>query len=140
MSTIIRDETYAKCRTEQEFKMKWIKDFSKCFQKVFPVETEETVQGFPDVLALTDGQRAVFLEFKKANKGIIKFQKSQIAFYRKNNDLDIKVIALVENNKKHWIVTFPVEVLFKNDVFVSLRNNNTVNLKALCDFEEVGEK
>ena len=75
---------------------------TKNFLALFEIETEETVLGFPDVLAITRENRAVLYEFKYSNKqGIIKFQP---AFYKANKELDIEIIALdIRFNNYHII-------------------------------------
>ena len=43
---------YNKCKNEQDFKMAWFKRFKRYYADMFCIETEETVGGFPDVMAL----------------------------------------------------------------------------------------
>lgn len=97
------DKDYRDCVNEQQFKMRFIKnELSKIHDDVFCIETEETVHGFPDVLAIgnKDGglNIATFYEFKISNKiGRIKFQSTQPAFYRRHKNLGVIIVAL---NKK----------------------------------------
>ena len=102
---------YSECKTEQSFKMEWIRRNRKYYMAVFCVETEETVKGFPDVLAVAEKdnccQIPYFLEFKKARNGFVEFQPTQPAFYRKNLGLFISMIALVENKGKQYIIILP---------------------------------
>ena len=62
---------YSECKTEQAFKMEWIRRNRKNFMEIFCIETEETVKGFPDVLAIEENdhcnQTPYFVEFKKAD-------------------------------------------------------------------------
>lgn len=94
-------DTYLTCRDEQDFKKLYCvtelkKKYENTVQKIFNIETEETVAGFPDVMELLiDGTtRAYFYEFKFSDKrGNIKFQPTQPAFYRNNPEMEICVIA-----------------------------------------------
>ena len=84
-------------KNEKEFKRYMIEIMkgTKSFLGIFEIETEETVLGFPDVLAITSENRAVLYEFKYSNKqGVIKFQPTQPAFYKAHKELDIEIIAL----------------------------------------------
>jgi hypothetical protein len=61
--------------------------------RYFRIETEETENGFPDVLAL-HRQGYILLEFKVSDpKGVVSFRRSQLAFYRRNPDLAIGICA-----------------------------------------------
>lgn len=108
---------YSQCLTEQQFKMEWIRRNKKEYVAVFPIETEETVKGFPDVLAIHRvdwaTQNPYLLEFKRAKRGFIKFQPTQPAFYKANPDLFIYVISLVEYETKLYIVSLPKDVVLK---------------------------
>lgn len=104
---------FSDCKNEQQFKMKYIKNVLRLqFEKVFCIETEETVKGFPDVMCLTgkgeDIPQAFFYEFKYSNaQGKIKFQPTQPAFYKANNAvMNIWIVAY--NKKTNSVVGFPV--------------------------------
>lgn len=104
---------FSDCKNEQQFKMKYIKTILKPqFEKVFCIETEETVKGFPDVMCLAGEEwaipRAFFYEFKYSNaQGKIKFQPTQPAFYKANNAvMGIWIVAY--NKKTNEVVEFPV--------------------------------
>lgn len=125
------------CKNEQQFKMAYIKNRLKRnieAQRIFCIETEETVKGFPDVMeVLTSGyaNHTYFYEFKFSDKaGKIKFQPTQPAFYRNNSFLNINIIAF---NQK----TGNVHHIFASELF----NKNSqyhMNLKAevnLCRAE-----
>lgn len=94
-------------KNEKEFKRYMIEVLkgTKSFLGIFEIETEETVLGFPDVLAITNENKAVLYEFKYSNKqGVIKFQPTQPAFYKENNKLDIEILAFdVRFNNYHII-------------------------------------
>lgn len=94
-------------KNEKEFKRYMIELLkgTKSFLGIFEIETEETVLGFPDVLAITNENKAVLYEFKYSNKqGVIKFQPTQPAFYKENNKLDIEILAFdVRFNNYHII-------------------------------------
>ena len=82
-------DTYLTCKDEQDFKKLYIvseikKKYQSTVQKIFNIETEETVAGFPDVMELLIDStiRAHFYEFKFSDRrGNIKFQPTQPAFY-----------------------------------------------------------
>ncbi len=94
-------------KNEKEFKRYMIEVLkgTKSFLGIFEIETEETVLGFPDVLAITNENKAALYEFKYSNKqGVIKFQPTQPAFYKANKELDIEIIALdIRFNNYHII-------------------------------------
>lgn len=104
---------YKDCKTENAFKQEWIRRNRKNFMEIFCIETEETVKGFPDVLAIEENdhckQTPYFVEFKKARNGIIHFQPTQPAFYKKYNRLFISIVSLVENKGKFYVVVIPAD-------------------------------
>lgn len=103
----LKETDFSDCKNEQQFKMKYIKTMFKPFyDRVFCIETEETVKGFPDVMCLS-GTKAYFFEFKYSNaQGKIKFQPTQPAFYRLNNKyMHIWIVAY--NKKTNTVVQFP---------------------------------
>lgn len=102
-------EDYAHCKNEQEFKKLYVtKELYKrnSGQKIFCIETEETVAGFPDVMELVtisagSCTQAFFYEFKISDlSGSIKFQPTQPAFYKHNSELPIKVVAYNRFSKR----------------------------------------
>lgn len=98
---------YRECKTEQQFKMLYIKnELVPVYRHVFCIETEETVKGFPDVMCITHDGGVRFFEFKYTKSDRIKFQPTQPAFYRKYTDLDVWVVAY--KAKTDRIVQFPV--------------------------------
>ena len=123
---------YSQCLTEQQFKMEWIRRHKKEYVAVFPIETEETVKGFPDVLAIHAINKAeqipYLLEFKRARRGFIKFQPTQPAFYKANPDLFIYVVSLVEYETKLYIVSLPKDVVLK-----ALRGILTLDVRPYCN-------
>ena len=110
-------DTYASCKSEQEFKKLYIAKHKKdTNHKIFCIETEETVAGFPDVIELVtisarSCTQAFFYEFKFSDKnGNIKFQPTQPAFYKHNSELLINVVAYNRFSKR-------VHVFSTNEIF-----------------------
>ena len=105
-------DKYLDCKDEQSFKMKYIKEvFKKNRKTVFCIETEETVKGFPDTLCIDKATNvAEFFEFKYARQGKIKFEPTQIPFFKAYKDLNIKVVAF--DARKPLVYVFPVRCLF----------------------------
>lgn len=111
---------YKDCGNEQQFKMSVIKYiFKDIFDCVFCIETEETAQGFPDVMCLyksvNGSTSAFFYEFKYSNKsGKIKFQPTQPAFYKKyENIMQITIVAYDQRTKT--AVKFDSSCLFDKE-------------------------
>lgn len=120
--------SYNKCKNEQEFKMAWLKKFKKYYADMFCIETEETVGGFPDVMAIGYNQKAHFFEFKFTKTGKIKFQPTQPAFYKAHNTMDINVVALwVKDGKAIPYVFDTHEMFFKGSPF-EMNEKGEVNL------------
>lgn len=85
--------------SETEAKAKWKKEALQIgwFDKVFYIETEETEEGFPDVIAVKCEEggynNTVFFEFKVTDKrDRIKFQRSQPAWYIRNKILTPTIV------------------------------------------------
>jgi hypothetical protein len=114
-------DIFKDCKSEQEFKMKFIKStLHKPYTKVFCIETEETVKGFPDVMQLVKDSNGkftncFFYEFKFTKTGKIKFQPTQISFFRQNKDMEIDVVAYDKAREATFI--FPVGLLFEEGVY-----------------------
>lgn len=113
------NDTYAHCKNEQEFKKLYCVTELKrqnSGHKIFNIETEETVAGFPDVMELAtisarSCTQAFFYEFKISDlSGSIKFQPTQLAFYKHNSELPIKVVAYNRFSKR-------VHVFSTNEIF-----------------------
>ena len=133
------NDNFVTCENEQEFKKLYcVAELKKNHigQKVFCIETEETVAGFPDVMELwtantkeESGSVARFYEFKFSDKrGNIKFQPTQPAFYKQNSELDIKVVAYNCVSKRvHLFRTN--EIFDKNSPYYT--NNARINLCAV---------
>lgn len=126
---------YAICNNEQHFKKLYcVTEIKKQNpgQKIFNIETEETVAGFPDVMELWTANlqagsctQAFFYEFKFSSKnGVIKFQPTQPAFYKKNSELDIKVVAY--NNQSKRVHVFSTKELFNKESPYYIRKQNGV--------------
>lgn len=112
-------DTYVSCENEQQFKKLYCVTELKrrnAGQKIFNIETEETVAGFPDVMELVTISagsciQAFFYEFKISDlSGSIKFQPTQPAFYKHNSELPIKVVAYNRFSKR-------VHVFSTNEIF-----------------------
>ena len=145
---------YKECKTEQSFKMEWIRRNKGRYIAVFPIETEETVKGFPDVLGICETdvmdkelsvaakvQTPCFMEFKLAKRGRIKFQPTQPAFYKAHKELDISVVSLAEYYGKYYIVDFPVSALFEKNGIFELNGMNEVDLRSWLDLmQENGDE
>lgn len=138
---------YSECRSEQAFKMEWIRRNRNKFLKLFCIETEETVKGFPDVLAIqgvpvldeegnvkAEIQTPVFIEFKIAKNGRIKFQPTQPAFYKANKELNIQVCALCEHKGKFYIHGFYASELFWKEGPYKMDGMNQVDLRPMSEF------
>lgn len=117
MAEVITKIDFSDCKNEQQFKMKYIKHILKPqFERVFCIETEETVRGFPDVMCLEGKEGAIphafFYEFKYSNaQGKIKFQPTQPAFY-KANDAIMHILIVAYNKKTNEVREFTVSCLF----------------------------
>lgn len=128
---------YSKCRNEQEFKKLFLKSAkNKQDFYIFCIETEETVQGFPDVLCITKSDdKASFEEFKYTKTGKIKFQPTQPAFYKKYSTLPIIVVAYnVKTDKVH---SFKTHELFDKESPYYMNANSEVDLNKA---EQIKEK
>ena len=124
-------DTYAGCANEQQFKKLYCTTELKkqsSGQKIFNIETEETVAGFPDVMELWTANlqagsctQAFFYEFKISDlSGSIKFQPTQPAFYKYNPELPIKVVAYNRFSKR-------VHVFSTNEIFDKSSPYYTIN-------------
>lgn len=145
---------YEECKTEQAFKYEWIKRHKGDYLKLFCIETEETVKGFPDVLGIRETgvmdkelnvvakvQTPCFMEFKLAKRGRIKFQPTQPSFYKAHKELDISVVSLAEYYGKYYIVDFPVSALFEKNGSFELNEMNEVDLRSWLDLmQENGDE
>jgi len=131
------NDDFVTCENEQQFKKFYctskIKRFGKDIQKIFCIETEETVAGFPDVMELITTKvgscsvtYAKFYEFKISDKnGNIKFQPTQPAFYKQNPELDIKVVAYNRFSKR--VHLFSTNEIFNKD-YPYYTTNGKINL------------
>ena len=130
-----KSEDFELCVDEQAFKKlyctKYLKHkFTGVTQKIFCIETEETIAGFPDVMELMTSKGGVttvqFYEFKASDRyGNIEFQKTQPPFYRSNKELDIRVIAY--NRKSQRVHLFSTDEIF-NKESVYYTTNRRINL------------
>lgn len=127
------DDDFATCLNEQHFKKLYIATRmkkEKSNQKIFCIETEETVAGFPDVMetyTISAGSctQAFFYEFKISDKGgSIKFQPTQPAFYKKNSELPIEVVAYNRQSKR--VHVFSTNELFNRESPYYIKRQNGV--------------
>lgn len=119
---------YNKCKNEQDFKMAWFRRFKRYYADMFCIETEETVGGFPDVMALGYNQQAHFFEFKYTKTGKIKFQPTQPAFYKAHDTMDIEVIALWVDVSGVYTYQFSVKKLFEKGSPFEMNERGEVDL------------
>lgn len=118
----LRKLDFSDCKDEQQFKMKYVREVLKSqFERVFCIETEETVRGFPDVMCLEGNAKpfllthAFFFEFKYSNaQGKIKFQPTQPSFYKANNEV-MHIMVVAYNKKANTVHEFTVSCLFNKD-------------------------
>ena len=131
-------DTYLTCKDEQDFKKQYFvvelrKKYQNTIQKIFCIETEETVAGFPDVMELLIDStiRAHFYEFKFSDKrGNIKFQPTQPAFYKMNPEMEICVVA-------YNCVSKRVHLFRTNEIFDKESPYYTTNARInLCNVEK----
>ena len=121
-------DAYAHCKNEQEFKKLYcVAELKKrnAGQKIFNIETEETVAGFPDVMELLIDStiRAHFYEFKFSDRrGNIEFQPTQPAFYKRNPEMNICVIA-------YNCVSKRVHLFRTNEIFDKGSPYRTINTR-----------
>ena len=142
---------YSKCKNEQEFKMKFLKNAkNKQDFYCFCIETEETVKGFPDVLCVekvTD--KATFEEFKYTKTGKIKFQPTQPSFYKRYSTLPICVVAY--NAKSDKVHCFMTHELFDKESPYCMNEKSEVDLckaegggikyeSAYCEFRIISKR
>lgn len=125
---------FSDCKDEQQFKMKYIREILKPqFSRVFCIETEETVRGFPDVMCLSNTgifltAQAFFCEFKYSNAhGKIKFQPTQPAFYKAHNEV-MHIMVIAYNKKTNKVHVFPASCLFNKDSPFCLNEKAEVQL------------
>jgi hypothetical protein len=130
----LRKLDFSDCKDEQQFKMKYIREIlKKQFTRVFCIETEETVRGFPDVMCLLLGTPsfqpcAYFYEFKYSNaQGKIKFQPTQPSFYRANNEV-MHIVVVAYNKKTNTVHEFTASCLFKKDSHYQMNEKAEVQL------------
>ena len=122
-----REEKYAKCKDEQSFKMKYLKETESRDYTTFCIETEETVKGFPDVIRISNIDKTITLiEFKFTKTGKIKFQPTQPAFYKKYYHLPVKIVAY--NAKTKCLHQFMKEHLFWKDSSYEMNEKAEVDL------------
>ena len=110
---------------EQSFKMYVLRN-----RKVlsFPIETESTVLGFPDVMVVHEEGKVTFEEYKYSKTGKIKFQPTQPAFYKKYGGLlHIEIVAF--NAKSGHIHVFSVRELFNETSPYCMDENAMVDLR-----------
>jgi len=102
-------------KDENAFKQAVLKFWRKnCLFTYFEIENEEKTPGMPDVLAMSQVQRAFFAEFKISDaRGVIEFQKTQPLFYKQNKKLQIEILA--------WDVRFNRIVLISPEEVIAAK-------------------
>lgn len=129
---------FSKTKDEQTFKRAYINKYKSTDKenKIFCIETEETVLGFPDVMQVwkrNSGISCRFYEFKYSDsKGRIKFRPSQPAFYKENSFMDVEVIAF--NCKTNKVHAFSANEIFNE------KSPYKINIKAEINLTSVEEK
>lgn len=121
MKTTIRKQ-------ESEFKAETIKRWLDIghFDRVFCIESDETVPGFPDCLCHDDDGFHLY-EFKSSDeRGDIKFKKTQPRFYLQNKCIDVAIIAFDNRNGKTHV--FPASDLFDASSQYRISKSFTVRL------------
>ena len=107
--SILKDFT-----SEQEFKTWFLQDLreKETDVRVFPIETEETVPGFPDAVVLGQDRKARLYEFKYADKkGRITFRKTQARFFLLTDGFaSVDVVAYDRMCNVYHV--FPAKALF----------------------------
>jgi hypothetical protein len=81
---------------EDEFKRDFIKAAARVVPEFecFQIENEEKEPGFPDAIVLSGKGTYTLYEFKMSDKkGNIKFEKTQLLFYKRHPNLRIFVAA-----------------------------------------------
>jgi hypothetical protein len=112
---------------EAEFKKRHIEKWKKLgiYARVYCIESEETEPGFPDVIAQNGAFD--FFEFKVSDaRGVIKFQKTQPSFYKRNPNLRVTVVAL--DNRDGEVIMFPASALFEADSQFNINSKLEVQL------------
>lgn len=129
-ATVNKSETFKFCKNEQQFKLKWVNINRRAWKKLWCIETEETVGGFPDVLAVDYSNKLHLFEFKISDKsGRIKFQPTQPAFYRNNKDVPIHIIVL--DKKEDVWVHFKAQYLFDSGL---LSDTATISVSSVLEY------
>jgi hypothetical protein len=89
---------------EKQVETKIIKELLRVFPEVFPVESEETMAGFPDILAENADRQAYHFELKIVHDdGTVHFEKSQHIFYARHWRLNILCILYRDDNQVYIV-------------------------------------
>lgn len=133
-------DAYKDCKTEQQFKTAWISLNKRYWKKLWSIETEETVSGFPDVMAIDFENKVHFFEFKIADKyGNFHYQPTQPAFYRQNKDLPIHTIVLVNFVKVPFYLCFNAQFIFEGNL-ISNTSKAQCNANKVIDFVHLNNR
>jgi len=80
----------------------------------FPIETEETVSGFPDVVVFFN-RHYHLVELKYADeKGVVTFEKAQPLFYKRYPELHVKILVWDTPRKRIVKIAAPEVVMAKS--------------------------
>ena len=100
--------------TEAEFSTQIIKKLQENYS-VFPIETEETVPGFPDLLLEQHGNACTYAthaELKVEDEnGFIEFKRSQLAFYKRHPEMTFRLYVLLSDMTSVRMIVGTKEIL-----------------------------
>jgi len=113
---IFADETEYKKKLSSSL-LKGTNGFN-AYKKVFSIENAEE-PGMPDLLVLDIDDTARFIEVKYARKGVIKFKKTQLPWYKRHKDLNIVIVAYNDLTQNQHVI--PAEYLLTNTKSTSFR-------------------
>ena len=100
-------------KNEAEFKKDFVELLRSNNFTVFCIETEETVPGFPDVLAIDPDGKTFLFEMKITDRyGRFKMQKTQPRFYMLHQNLKVKVV--VWDNGMGNYLSIPAKMVAKS--------------------------
>lgn len=100
-------------KNEADFKKDFVELLRTNGFTVFCIESEETVPGFPDVLAIDKNNQTFLFEMKITDRsGRFKLQKTQPRLYMLHQNLKIKVV--VWDNGMGNYISIPAKMVAKS--------------------------
>lgn len=90
-------------RTEKEFSGWLVAQLRRHFNSVFSIETEETVKGFPDIMVVSAGSRAAFIELKVGTQ-YIHLQHTQLAFAKRHEEMTIGLCVFNQSTRSIYFL------------------------------------